>query len=140
MRNLKRFLTTACTLLCLSVLFSCSGPQSSPTNVAKKSIECLQEKDYEGYIELLYTAKASAEAEDQEKEAQGKALLQGKLSAGLESVQGIKSFEMLGETLSEDGESAEVSVKIVYGNGEEKETEIKTRKDEDGKWWLKDVW
>ena len=53
----------------------------------------------------------------------------------LEKKGGLKSFEVLSEEIAEDGNSAVVKFKQVYGNGEESEDEQKMVK-VDGKWLM----
>ena len=47
---------------------------------------------------------------------------------------GIKSYEALSEQIDESGESAVVKMKIMYGDGSDKEDDIKLKKDEQGNW------
>jgi len=53
----------------------------------------------------------------------------------LEKKGGLKSFEVLSEEIAEDGNSAVVKFKQVFGNGEESEDEQKMVK-VDGKWLM----
>ena len=53
----------------------------------------------------------------------------------MEEKGGVKSVEATGETISEDGNTANVQLKIVYGDGSEKSEDVKMVKVED-KWLL----
>jgi len=72
--------------------------------------------DKEGKAEMI---KAFAEKAESSTEAKG----------------GLKSFEIMEENISEDGLTAAVSVKLVYGNGTEDSDKLNFVK-EDGKWKL----
>lgn len=67
------------------------------------------------------------------------ALMKEKGGKSMKEKEGIKSYEILSEEIAEDGNSAVVKVKIVYGNGTEDEQKIKLVKDKDGEWKLSDA-
>ncbi len=111
---------------------SCSD--NSPKGVAKKAISCMQAKDWNGYVDLLYFDKEEGKDIDKEKE-QLAALFKEKGEKELNKQGGIKSYEIVSEEISEDGNTATVTVKIVYGDGTEKDNEkIKMKKDANGDW------
>ena len=51
-------------------------------------------------------------------------------------VGGLKSYEVLGEEIAEDGMSAKVKLKVVNGQDEEKESEAEVEKTDKG-WVLR---
>ena len=113
-------------------LWSC-GPANTPSAVAEKACKCVQNADYEGYVELMDLK----ETKNQESEKQQfVAMLREKGTKTMEKKQGIKSYEVLSEEISEDGKSANVKMKIVYGNGDEDTQKMKLVKNDDGDWKL----
>ena len=114
-------------------LWSC-GPANTPSAVAEEACKCMQNEDYEGYADLM-DLKKSDDGKGVEKE-QLAALLREKGTKTMEKKQGIKSYEVLSEEISEDGKSANVKMKIVYGNGDEDTQKMKLVKNDDGDWKL----
>ena len=114
-------------------LWSC-GPANTPSAVAEEACKCMQNEDYEGYADLM-DLKKSEDGKGVEKE-QLAALLREKGTKTMEKKQGIKSYEVLSEEISEDGKSANVKIKIVYGNGDEDTQKMKLVKNDDGDWKL----
>ena len=121
-------------ILMALIMVSCNS--NTPTKVAEKSVACLQKGDYEGYVDLIYAKKE--EMKDKEKFENEKkmlvAMLKDKASKKFEKNDGIKSYEALSEEISEDGNTAKVKMKIVWGNDQEDTDDIKLRKDDDGNW------
>ena len=64
------------------------------------------------------------------------ALLREKGTKAMEKKQGLKSYEVLSEEISEDGNSATVKMKMVYGDGSEDTQDLKLFKNDDGDWRL----
>lgn len=118
------------------IMTSCSS--NTPKGVAEKSMKCLIEKDYNGYVDLIYTKDDPKESPDeikQQKETLA-SLLKDKAEKEYKKNKGITSFEIVNEETSEDGEKAKVKMKVTYGNGDVKDEEIELRKDKDGNWKL----
>ena len=114
-------------------LWSC-GPANTPSAVAEEACKCMQNEDYEGYADLM-DLKKSEDGKGVEKE-QLAALLREKGTKTMEKKQGIKSYKVESEEISEDGKSANVKMKIVYGNGDEDTQKMKLVKNDDGDWKL----
>ena len=113
-------------------LWSC-GPANTPSAVAEEACKCVQNEDYEGYVELMDLK----ETKNQESEKQQfVAMLREKGTKTMEKKQGIKSYKVESEEISEDGKSANVKMKIVYGNGDEDTQKMKLVKNDDGDWKL----
>lgn len=130
---MKKILFVA--VMCLfAVMFSGCGGAKTPKDVAKKSIKCLKNKDYKGYVELVSLkdeAKMSSEELKKSRE-QMAVLLESKISSEVDKKGGIDSYEIGEETIDED--EAKVKATIKYGDGSEKESTIKLKKNEDGDW------
>lgn len=130
---MKKILFVA--VMCLfAVMFSGCGGAKTPKDVAEKSIKCLKNKDYKGYVELVSLkdeAKMSSEELKKSRE-QMAVLLESKISSEVDKKGGIESYEIGEETIDED--EAKVKTTIKYGDGSEKESTIKLKKNEDGDW------
>ncbi len=126
---MKKLFGAIMMLACVLCFASCGGADT-PTAVAEKSIQCLQDQDYKGYVDLL-----NVEAEEGEDLAANKenavALIQGKAAQFIEKRGGIKSYEVLSEEIAEDGNSAKVKMKVVYGDDKEDEQTVKLVKVDD---------
>ena len=111
-------------------LWSC-GPANTPSAVAEEACKCVQNADYEGYVELMDLK----ETKNQESEKQQfVAMLREKGTKTMEKKQGIKSYKVESEEISEDGKSATVNMKVVYGDGSEDTNKIKLVKNDKGEW------
>ena len=111
-------------------LWSC-GPANTPSAVAEEACKCVQNEDYEGYVELMDLK----ETKNQESEKQQfVAMLREKGTKTMEKKQGIKSYNVESEEISEDGKSATVNMKVVYGDGSEDTNKIKLVKNDKGEW------
>lgn len=116
MKKLGLFLSVVC-LLCM---VSCS--QNSPKGVVKTYYSALQDQEYEEATQCF----AGLESEDDMQ------AIAGKLKEGMEKNKGLKSFEVTGDSLCNDT-LAFVTVKFIYGNGEEDAGNIGVVK-QDGEW------
>ena len=76
--------------------------------------------------------KEGMDIEEQKKAVVG--MIQSKASTTLAKKGGITSYEILSETVADDGKTANVEMKIVYGNGDEKQEDMKMRKTDSGDW------
>lgn len=107
------------------------GSSNTPENATKAMLKSFQNGDYQALIEQVHFSKEVS----QEDKDQLAALVQAKVAPEIKKKDGIKNFEVGEAELAEDGQSAKVSYKIIYGNGSE---EAKTQKLVlvDGKWLL----
>ena len=111
-------------------LWSC-GPANTPSAVAEEACKCVQNEDYEGYVELMDLKETKNQESEKE---QFVAMLREKGTKTMEKKQGLKSYEVLSEEISEDGKSATVNMKVVYGDGSEDTNKIKLVKNDKGEW------
>ena len=134
MKMIQKLLGTVLLLAAMFVVCSCTD--NSPKGVATKSVKCLQNKDFKGYADLVYLKAKEGEDVNKQKEMVA-GLLEGKYDKKIGKKDGIKSFEVLSEEVAEDGKTAVVKMKVVYGNGEEDNDEaVKLIKDDKGDWKL----
>lgn len=126
---MKKVLTLA--TVCLFVLALCScGSSNTPEEVTTKAIKCLIDKDYDGYVDMMYFKKEKSN-EDMK---QIVALVKDKMDKELEQKQGIKEYKVGTPTIEDD--KAVVPYTLTYGNGETKEDNMKLVKTNDGKWMI----
>lgn len=94
-------------------------------NNSRKGIEILfnrsENENYESFIEGVYLPEGMDEQRKEKEEAQLLAIIKEKGAKEYERKGGVKSIEILSETISEDGESAIVEYKQTFGNGEEEQ-------------------
>lgn len=125
MKHLLKVLTFA--VICMFT--SCSGSQ--PKDIAQQVAGCLQDKDYNGLVELMAP-------EGEMKESQ-KALLislmEEKNGKSIERKGGIKSYEIGEQEIDEEKNVARVKVTYTFGNGTQETQNLKFKKKED-KWYL----
>lgn len=130
MKKLFTLLSLVCALFCT---VACSSPNSTPTSITEAYMDALQSEDYEAITELFYFDEANPE-----EAAEGKQMITSlisKVGPEMEKRGGIESYEIVSETISEDGESADVDVKVTYGNGNV-ENQTSETVQHDGKWYL----
>lgn len=131
---MKKLIGIVALFIAVFMMSGCSG--NSPKAVAEKSLSCMQDEDWEGYVNLMYFKEKEGKKLEREKE-QYAALLKAKGGAVLDEKGGIKSYEIISEEIAEDGNTATVTAKVVYGNGKDTENQkVKLVKDDNGDWKL----
>ena len=134
--TMKKILSVTVLVMALAMLVACGGG-STPSSVVEKSMKCLQDKDYEGYVDLLYIDVKEGEDPEVQRNAVA-SMIASKADQTLAKKQGIKSYEILSEevTPAEENkpETAVVKVKIEYGDASTKEETVKLKKDNAGDW------
>ena len=71
-------------------LWSC-GPANTPSAVAEEACKCVQNADYEGYVELMDLKETKNQESEKE---QFVAMLREKGTKTMEKKQGIKSYKV----------------------------------------------
>ena len=127
----KLFLAFILAAITFSVI-SC-GQGNSPKGVTAESIECLQNKDYKGYVDLMLIEKDGTPIPDADKE-KFVDIMKQKCEVALETKGGIKDYELLGEEINEEDGTATVKTKITYGDGSTDESETRLKLDENKNW------
>ncbi len=89
------------------------GKKNTPSAVVEKSLKDLQNKDYKAALMQTEGIDAASEEDIVALAELAKALY--------ESNGGLTDYEILGEEIAEDGQSATVKTKYTFGNGEVKE-------------------
>jgi hypothetical protein len=109
-------------------MVSCAG-SSTPTSKAEAYLDDMKAGDYAAVIEHLHFKKAMT---DQDKQ-QLATMLEEKGQKSIEKDGAIASYEIISETISEDGTTATVESLIKYEGGKEKTETIKLV-NVDGEW------
>jgi hypothetical protein len=131
MKNVKCFFI-ATTLALFTV--SCGSDGNSPAGIEKAMYTQLQKGNYEKAVEILFDNLDNGKEDvNTDEKAEAIKAFAGKAKKSDEAKGGIKSFEIIEEKISEDGNSATVETKITYGNGTEDTNTSKYVK-KDGKW------
>ena len=110
-------------------LCSC-GSSNTPEAVTTKAIKCIIDKDYDGYVDLMYFKKEKS-SEDMK---QIVALVKDKMDKEMDQKKGIKDYKVGTPTIEDN--KAVVPYTLTYGNGDTKEDKMKLVKTEDGKWMI----
>lgn len=132
---MKKVLFGFVALFAMLVMWSCGGANSTPTSVAEAAAECIKDNDMEGYAELVYIKEKEGKTLDEQR-AELTEFLSGLMQMAMSQKKGLESYEVLSEEIAEDGKTAVVKCKMVYGDGSEDEDKMKMIKTEDGKWMI----
>lgn len=131
--TMKKFFSLLAVAVAMFMV-SCSSAPATPSDAAVEYYQCVANGDYEAFANAIHY-----DTTDPEEIAEGKAMIislyKEKAEPEIKSKGGIKSIEATGETISEDGNTANVQLKIVYGDGSEKTEDVKMVKVDD-KWLL----
>lgn len=130
---MKKIATLFGIIALVLMMTSCGN---TPTSVAEKSVKCLQNKDYKGYVDLIYYSEEDEKSPEELEKGKETlvALMEDKAGNEMKKNGGIKSYETVSEEISENGKTATVTMKLTYGDGTSKEEAFKLRKNSDDKW------
>lgn len=129
MKKLFGFMVAVVAMLAMA---SCGGGGNSPKGVAEQFIKAVQQQDGKKMAELVYYEEGKEPKTDAEKD-QLAAMMQSKASTTYANNGELKSYEILSEEISEDGNEAVVNAKIEFEK-KTSEDKIKLKKDADGDW------
>lgn len=132
---MKKILFFAVALVAMFVLESCGGG-NSPSAVAEKSMECLKNKDYDGYANLLYFDAETMKNPEKlaEKKSSFSSLLKKTYEQKIADKGDIKDYKIISED-TKDSVSV-VRVAMVSTKDEKDTIDVKLLKDPDGEWKL----
>ena len=132
---MKKLMSFVLAVFAIIALAACSS--NSPKSVAEKAMKSIVDKDYKTYVDLIYFDKAKKSPEDVEKaKEQLREMLQGKLEKSIKEKGAIKSYKVVNEEISEEGDKAVVTFEVSYEDGKTDSTAVQLVNDKDGKWWL----
>ena len=98
-----------------------SCTQDSPGAACKAYLEKMKSGDYKGCAEGFAFEDTKSPEENEQMTAMIEGLLKDKADKAIKEKGGIKDIQIVEETMGEDGNTATVKVKFVYGDGTEKE-------------------
>lgn len=130
---MKKIITLNFLVVAILSLVACSP--TTPGKALKSYLTDLVNENYESFMEGIYFPEDMDEQRKEKEEAQLLAIITEKGSKEYEKKGGVKSIEILSETISEDGKSAIVEYKQTFGNGEEEKQSQKMIKKDD-KWFI----
>ena len=129
MKKLFGFMVAIVAMLAMA---SCGGGGNSPKGVAEQFIKAVQQQDGKKMAELVYYEEGKEPKTDAEKD-QLAAMMQSKASTTYANNGELKSYEILSEEISEDGNEAVVNAKMEFEK-KTSEDKIKLKKDSGGDW------
>jgi hypothetical protein len=128
---MKKLLSYAAISLLLLSFVAC-GHVNTPEGVATAAMQCVVDKDYEGYVDLMYFKDEQELTKEQR--AQLVALVEDKVGDKAEEKGGIKDFKVGVPDL--EGDKGSVPVEVTYGDESTKKQTIAVIKAPDGEWKL----
>ena len=132
---MKKLMSFVLAVFAIIALAACSS--NSPKSVAEKAMKSIVDKDYKTYVDLIYFDKAKESPEKVEKaKEQLREMLQGKLEKSIKEKGASKSYKVVNEEISEEGDKAVVTFEVRYEDGTTDSTAVPLVKDTDGKCWL----
>lgn len=129
---MKKILSILTLIMGLFVLSACNS--NTPSAVAEKAAECIKNKDYAGYVDLIYYKEGKAPTAEEKQQVAD--MLKAKAEAAYDKKEGIKSAKAESEEISEDGKEAVVKMKVEFNNGEVSIDTMRLKKDAEGQWRL----
>lgn len=131
---MKKLLSISIVMFAFIALVSCKG--NSPSAVVEESIQCLIDKDYEGYVDYIAFNEDATTEEIGKHKAELQALLEHKLVIEMEKKGGVKGCKILSEEIDEELKTAVVKFELTYGDGSTEQQEQKMEQNKDGKWLM----
>ncbi len=130
---MKKILLFAVAIVIMTMVVSC-GSGNSPKGVANQSMECLKNKDFKGYSELMYFSKKDLENPEkvQKEKETYQGLLQKAYAQRTEGQGDIKDYSVVNEQVNDS--VAVVKMAIVSTTDQNDTIDIKLRKDDSGAW------
>lgn len=117
---MKNLLFAIFTCLCALIMVSCGGG-STPTAKAEAYLDAAKDGNYAEMVDQLHFKKEMTD----EQKAQLVTMLEEKAQKSIEKDGAMESYEIISETISEDGTEAKVECLSKYSTGKEKTETIK---------------
>lgn len=114
-------------------MVSCGGSSNAPSKTVTAFYDAIKSKNYDKAIGLFYKDKDEKMTDSEVQKV--KALLMASQEQ-MDKKGGIKDVEILNEEIAQNGETATVKVKVVYGDDSDDEENVDLKK-VDGKWKMK---
>lgn len=111
---------------------SCGG-SNTPSDAVTEIYSLIMAGKYEAVADCFQYDNVKPEEMEQAK-AMIVSLFSEKMAPKLEQKGGLKGVETLEEVIAEDGQSATVKVKMIYGDGSEETQDVKMVLNDKGEW------
>lgn len=111
---------------------SCGG-SNTPSDAVTEIYSLIIDGNYEAVADCFQYNNVKPEELEQAK-AMIVSLLSEKMAPKLEKKGGLKAVETLEEVIAEDGQSATVKVKMIYGDGTDETQDVKMVLNDKGEW------
>lgn len=133
MRKILSILACGLTaLLITSCKESTSAPEGTPAATAEKSMECIQKKDFKGFVDLLDFGNAESSEVEQQKTAFA-GMLESKFKQQESEMGAIKDFKVLDEQIKD----STAVVKMLVNYEQKSDTsDVKLKLNNKGEWKL----
>lgn len=116
------------------IAISCNS-YDTPTKAMEQYLKVLVDGNYEKFVDGMAFKGDDNEEERNKAKEEFKALLEDKVQKENDKREGMKGFEIISEQISEDGKTAVVEYKLIYGDGTEKK-DRQAMINRDGKWMM----
>ena len=118
-------------IMAAAMCFMTSCSKSSPSAAFLNYMEKFKAGDYKGFVQGLAVDETKTPEEQEQARQAIESLLTEKSSQSMAEKGGLKDVQILEETIAEDGKTATIKAKMIYGNGEEQENTQKMIKQGD---------
>ena len=110
------------------------GSGNNPRDVAEKSLQCLKDKKFDKYVDLLYFEEEVTGDKDllKEKKASMQELMQNKYNMSVQEKGSIKDFKFLEEEVKDS--TAVVKMEVSFSSGKVDTQSVKLKKLPNGDW------
>ncbi|WP_071145809.1 DUF4878 domain-containing protein [Bacteroides ihuae] len=120
-------------LFAMTMFLATACSSDSPGAAAKKYAGYIQSGEYDKFANAIVLDEKAKPEDVKKSKEMIVALLKEKGSKSIEEKGGIKTIEILSETISSDKKSAQVVLKQTYGNGDTEDNNFDLVK-QDGTW------
>lgn len=134
---MKKLVILSLSVLAFTLSFTSCSSDNTPGGALKSYVSALNDGDYEEFVDGVYFNERMSERRKEKQRAQLLSLARDKGTSEFDQKGGLVRLEILSEEISEDGESAIVKYKRIFGNGEEESGKQKMVKRDDK--WLMDM-
>lgn len=124
-----------CMMFAVILLAASCSSYDTPSKAMDQYLNSLKDGNYEKFVDGMFFNEDISEEDVQKTKEQFVSLLNDKVTQENEKRGGLKDVQVLSEEISEDGTTAVVTYKMIYGDGEEKE-DRQAMINKDGKWFM----
>lgn len=129
---MRKTLAIVLGLIAVLVISSCS--KATPRDVAEKSVQCLKDKKFDKYVDLVYFEEEVNGNKEllKDKKDSMRDLIQNKYNMSVQENGSIKDFSFVDEEVKDS--TAVVRLQVNYTSGKSDTQKVKLRKIPSGDW------